>query len=109
MIVFTRMVAKTTDSVVHLGVHQRSAWRRPFLISYHMLLHPGPSSHQILMLVQCTLSSGHSDNTNGNSRGVPMDAFRVSLSSAVSSSSHGSGHDDGDALGDVFIWGEGTG
>ncbi|XP_051218419.2 PH, RCC1 and FYVE domains-containing protein 1 [Lolium perenne] len=52
-------------------------------------------------------SSGHSDNTNG--RGIPMDGFRVSLSSAVSSSSHGSGHDDGDALGDVFIWGEGTG
>lgn len=40
---------------------------------------------------------------------VAMDAFRVSLSSAVSSSSQGSGHDDGDALGDVFIWGEGTG
>jgi alpha-tubulin suppressor-like RCC1 family protein len=38
-----------------------------------------------------------------------MDAFRVSYSSAISSSSHGSGHDDGDALGDVFIWGEGTG
>ncbi|KAJ9685372.1 hypothetical protein PVL29_017414 [Vitis rotundifolia] len=38
-----------------------------------------------------------------------VDAFRVSLSSAVSSSSQGSGHDDGDALGDVFIWGEGTG
>lgn len=33
----------------------------------------------------------------------------VSLSSAVSSSSQGSGHDDGDALGDVFLWGEGTG
>ncbi|MBA0739951.1 hypothetical protein Gogos_013176 [Gossypium gossypioides] len=40
---------------------------------------------------------------------MTMDAFRVSLSSAVSSSSQGSGHDDGDALGDVFIWGEGTG
>nr|CAB3475464.1 unnamed protein product [Digitaria exilis] len=56
-----------------------------------------------------SMSSGHSDNTNGHPRGVPMDAFRVSYSSAVSSSSHGSGHDDGDALGDVFIWGEGTG
>ncbi|KAG8085423.1 hypothetical protein GUJ93_ZPchr0010g9979 [Zizania palustris] len=56
-----------------------------------------------------SLSSGQSDNTNLHSRGIPMDAFRVSLSSAVSSSSHGSGHDDGDALGDVFIWGEGTG
>lgn len=56
-----------------------------------------------------SMSSGHSDNTNGHPRGVAMDAFRVSYSSAVSSSSHGSGHDDGDALGDVFIWGEGTG
>uniref|UniRef100_A0A0D3G736 FYVE-type domain-containing protein n=1 Tax=Oryza barthii TaxID=65489 RepID=A0A0D3G736_9ORYZ len=56
-----------------------------------------------------SVSSGQSDNTNLHSRGIPMDAFRVSLSSAVSSSSHGSGHDDGDALGDVFIWGEGTG
>ncbi|CAO1940962.1 unnamed protein product [Urochloa humidicola] len=56
-----------------------------------------------------SMSSGHSDNTNGHPRSVPMDAFRVSYSSAVSSSSHGSGHDDGDALGDVFIWGEGTG
>ncbi|KAJ0083255.1 hypothetical protein Patl1_29396 [Pistacia atlantica] len=42
-------------------------------------------------------------------KAMPMDAFRVSLSSAVSSSSQGSGHDDGDALGDVFIWGEGIG
>ncbi|KAK8454472.1 hypothetical protein SEVIR_5G461800v4 [Setaria viridis] len=56
-----------------------------------------------------SMSSGHSDNTNGHPRSIPMDAFRVSYSSAVSSSSHGSGHDDGDALGDVFIWGEGTG
>ncbi|KAL5222174.1 hypothetical protein ABZP36_026887 [Zizania latifolia] len=55
------------------------------------------------------MSSGHSDNTNGHQRGITMDAFRVSYSSVVSSSSHGSGHDDGDALGDVFIWGEGTG
>ncbi|KAA8544573.1 hypothetical protein F0562_022568 [Nyssa sinensis] len=42
-------------------------------------------------------------------KAMGMDAFRVSLSSAVSSSSQGSGHDDGDALGDIFIWGEGTG
>ncbi|ESQ41205.1 hypothetical protein EUTSA_v10012520mg [Eutrema salsugineum] len=46
---------------------------------------------------------------HGHMRGMGMDAFRVSMSSAVSSSSHGSGHDDGDALGDVFIWGEGIG
>ncbi|XP_010519784.1 PREDICTED: bifunctional serine/threonine-protein kinase/NEDD4-like E3 ubiquitin-protein ligase [Tarenaya hassleriana] len=56
-----------------------------------------------------SLSSGGSDSMHGHMKGMGMDAFRVSLSSAVSSSSHGSGHDDGDALGDVFIWGEGIG
>ncbi|KAH7677077.1 Regulator of chromosome condensation 1/beta-lactamase-inhibitor protein II [Dioscorea alata] len=56
-----------------------------------------------------SLSSGCSDSGHGNMRGIAVDANRVSLSSAVSSSSQGSGHDDGDALGDVFIWGEGTG
>lgn len=55
-----------------------------------------------------SLSSG-SDGLHGQMKAMGMDAFRVSLSSAVSSSSQGSGHDDGDALGDVFIWGEGTG
>ncbi|XVF09098.1 hypothetical protein REPUB_Repub07fG0061900 [Reevesia pubescens] len=38
-----------------------------------------------------------------------VDSFRCSLSSAVSSSSQGSSFEDFDALGDVFIWGEGTG
>ncbi|KAF2311807.1 hypothetical protein GH714_026820 [Hevea brasiliensis] len=56
-----------------------------------------------------SLSSGGSDSVHGHMKAMAMDAFRVSLSSAVSSSSQGSGHDDGDALGDVFIWGEGTG
>ncbi|XP_054797375.1 PH, RCC1 and FYVE domains-containing protein 1 [Prosopis cineraria] len=56
-----------------------------------------------------SVSSGGSDSVHGHMRTMPMDAFRVSLSSAVSSSSQGSGHDDGDALGDVFIWGESTG
>ncbi|KAE9614860.1 putative chromatin regulator PHD family [Lupinus albus] len=56
-----------------------------------------------------TLSSGGSDSMHGHMKTMGMDAFRVSLSSAFSSSSQGSGHDDGDALGDVFIWGEGTG
>ncbi|GLT41767.1 hypothetical protein SLA2020_158100 [Shorea laevis] len=56
-----------------------------------------------------SLSSGGSDSIHGQMKGMAMDAFRVSLSSAVSSSSQGSGHDDGDALGDVFIWGEGMG
>ncbi|XP_004250909.2 PH, RCC1 and FYVE domains-containing protein 1 [Solanum lycopersicum] len=56
-----------------------------------------------------SISSGGSDSMHGQMKGIGMDNFRVSLSSAVSSSSQGSGHDDGDALGDVFIWGEGTG
>jgi alpha-tubulin suppressor-like RCC1 family protein len=56
-----------------------------------------------------SMSSGGSDSVHGHMKAMPMDAFRVSLSSAVSSSSQGSGHDDGDALGDVFIWGEGIG
>ncbi|KAL8545085.1 hypothetical protein ACS0TY_005327 [Phlomoides rotata] len=56
-----------------------------------------------------SMSSGGSDSLHGHMKGVGVDAFRVSLSSAVSSSSQGSGHDDGDALGDVFFWGEGTG
>ncbi|CAF2135814.1 PH, RCC1 and FYVE domains-containing protein 1 [Brassica napus] len=56
-----------------------------------------------------SVHSGGSDSMHGHMRGTGMDAFRVSMSSAVSSSSHGSGHDEGDALGDVFIWGEGIG
>ncbi|XP_071741763.1 PH, RCC1 and FYVE domains-containing protein 1-like [Rutidosis leptorrhynchoides] len=39
-------------------------------------------------------------------KGSSSDAFRVSVSSAPSTSSHGSGPDDCDALGDVYIWGE---
>ncbi|RRT46789.1 hypothetical protein B296_00054234 [Ensete ventricosum] len=55
----------------------------------------------------CSHSSGAADITNG--QGSMADTVRVSLSSAVSSSSHGSNHEDFDALGDVFIWGEGIG
>ncbi|KAL3620339.1 hypothetical protein CASFOL_035251 [Castilleja foliolosa] len=56
-----------------------------------------------------SVSSGGSDGIHGQMKGIGVDAFRVSLSSAVSSSSQGSGHDDADALGDVFMWGEGIG
>ncbi|XP_042470728.1 PH, RCC1 and FYVE domains-containing protein 1-like isoform X1 [Zingiber officinale] len=52
-------------------------------------------------------SSGATDVSYG--QGSVTDTVRVSLSSTVSSSSHGSGHDSFDALGDVFIWGEGIG
>ncbi|MBA0738511.1 hypothetical protein Gogos_011850, partial [Gossypium gossypioides] len=53
------------------------------------------------------VSAGSVDNSNSRSSGG--DAIRISLSSAVSSSSHGSSREDFDALGDVFIWGQGIG
>ncbi|XP_022725931.1 PH, RCC1 and FYVE domains-containing protein 1-like [Durio zibethinus] len=53
------------------------------------------------------LSSGSVENSTSRSSGA--EAIRVSLSSAVSSSSHGSCREDFDALGDVFIWGQGIG
>ncbi|KAI5002065.1 hypothetical protein ZWY2020_026715 [Hordeum vulgare] len=101
---------KTTASRVHMGSPPKAGLDKAFsdIVSYAAPPRPFFPSDSNVGSVH-SVSSGHSDNTNGNSRGIPMDAFRVSLSSAVSSSSHGSGHDDGDALGDVFIWGEGTG
>uniref|UniRef100_A0A2N9F4D2 FYVE-type domain-containing protein n=1 Tax=Fagus sylvatica TaxID=28930 RepID=A0A2N9F4D2_FAGSY len=65
------------------------------------------SSYQAESVTNSTFSSASVDNANGRSSAAEQ--FRVSLSSAVSSSSHGSGHDDFDALGDVFFWGEGIG
>lgn len=53
-----------------------------------------------------SLSAGHVDQSNGRSS---TSDFRISLSSAVSSSSQGSHLDDFDALGAVFMWGEGVG
>ncbi|XP_076900472.1 LOW QUALITY PROTEIN: PH, RCC1 and FYVE domains-containing protein 1-like [Bidens hawaiensis] len=47
-----------------------------------------------------------SDQTNMQLKGSNSDAFRVSISSAPSTSSHGSGPDDSESLGDVYIWGE---
>ncbi|KAJ3695612.1 hypothetical protein LUZ60_000989 [Juncus effusus] len=41
-----------------------------------------------------------------NGRVSSYDSMRASMSSVVSSSSHGSGHEDFDALGDVLIWGD---
>lgn len=40
-------------------------------------------------------------------KGFSSEAFRVSVSSAPSSSSQGSAQDDADALGDLYVWGEG--
>ncbi|KAL0701374.1 hypothetical protein Bca4012_057496 [Brassica carinata] len=48
-----------------------------------------------------------SGSPNMSVRGPSTDVFRVSVSSAQSTSSHGSGPDDRDlALGDVYVWGE---
>ncbi|PHU02670.1 hypothetical protein BC332_27921 [Capsicum chinense] len=52
------------------------------------------------------LSARAADNSNARSSTAE---FRISLSSALSSSSQGSCLEDFDNLGDVFIWGEGTG
>ncbi|XWS15246.1 hypothetical protein CRYUN_Cryun35bG0078300 [Craigia yunnanensis] len=47
-----------------------------------------------------------SDSTNMQVKGSGSDVFRASVSSAPSTSSHGSAPDDYDAPGDVYIWGE---
>ncbi|XP_061358439.1 PH, RCC1 and FYVE domains-containing protein 1-like isoform X2 [Gastrolobium bilobum] len=44
--------------------------------------------------------------TNMQVKGSGSDAVRVSVSSAPSTSSHGSAPDEYDALGDVYLWGE---
>ncbi|KAH9318737.1 hypothetical protein KI387_020506, partial [Taxus chinensis] len=59
--------------------------------------------------INSVASEGRPGSINGHSRVATLDTIRISLSSAVSSSSQGSGQDDADAMGDVFIWGEGTG
>ncbi|KAE8683421.1 Detected protein of unknown function [Hibiscus syriacus] len=52
------------------------------------------------------MSHAASEGTNMDVKGSSSYAFRVSVSSAPSTSSHGSASDDYDALGDVYIWGE---
>ncbi|KAG8389817.1 hypothetical protein BUALT_Bualt01G0017900 [Buddleja alternifolia] len=64
-----------------------------------------PKSYHPDNLVHSERSHVASDQTNMQVKGSGSDAFRVSISSAHSSSSHGSAQDD-DALGDVYIWGE---
>uniref|UniRef100_A0A1D1Y4H1 Putative E3 ubiquitin-protein ligase HERC1 n=1 Tax=Anthurium amnicola TaxID=1678845 RepID=A0A1D1Y4H1_9ARAE len=50
--------------------------------------------------------SERSNVINMQAKGASSDVFRVSVSSAPSTSSHGSAQDDCDALGDIYIWGE---
>ncbi|KAI4302143.1 hypothetical protein MLD38_037927 [Melastoma candidum] len=53
------------------------------------------------------VSTGVADDSS--SRNSTTETFRISISSALSSSSQGSCREDFDSLGDVFIWGEGVG
>ncbi|KAL3648773.1 hypothetical protein CASFOL_005176 [Castilleja foliolosa] len=53
-------------------------------------------------------SSSHvgSESANMQLRTSGADGFRISVSSTPSCSSQGSGHDDIESLGDVYLWGE---
>ncbi|KAK8921153.1 Ultraviolet-B receptor UVR8 [Platanthera zijinensis] len=72
------------------------------------ILHTSHKGSFHLDSVSNTRSSASSAD-NLNARGSTSENARVSLSSAVSFSSHGSGYEDFDALGDAFIWGESIG
>ncbi|XP_009616446.1 PH, RCC1 and FYVE domains-containing protein 1 [Nicotiana tabacum] len=68
-----------------------------------------PKSYQPYSFVQSERSHVALDQANMQNiqaKGSASDVFRVSVSSAPSTSSHGSAPDDCDALGDVYIWGE---
>ncbi|XP_008785790.1 PH, RCC1 and FYVE domains-containing protein 1-like [Phoenix dactylifera] len=60
-----------------------------------------PKDHSFENLVY----SERSHPTSMQVKGASSD-IRVSVSSAPSTSSHGSAQDDGDAFGDVYVWGE---
>jgi alpha-tubulin suppressor-like RCC1 family protein len=65
-----------------------------------------PKSFQPENTLNSERSHAPSNLSNMQVRGSSSDVFRVSVSSAPSTSSHGSAPDDYDALGDVYIWGE---
>ncbi|XP_074263712.1 PH, RCC1 and FYVE domains-containing protein 1-like [Silene latifolia] len=73
-------------------------------VSFHGGLSPKHSHLETSRLSQKSQVS--LDSINMQAKGYSSDAFRVSVSSVQSTSSHGSGGDDCDALGDVYIWGE---
>lgn len=67
---------------------------------------PSPKSHQLDNSVHCEKLHVAYGQTAMQVKGSSSEALRVSVSSAPSTSSHGSAPDDCDALGDVYIWGE---
>ncbi|WOL02321.1 E3 ubiquitin-protein ligase [Canna indica] len=68
-------------------------------ISFSIKTSPAVSSENFV-------HSERSDVANMLVKGASSDIIRVSVSSAPSTSSHGSAQDDCDALGDVYVWGE---
>ncbi|XP_047178682.1 PH, RCC1 and FYVE domains-containing protein 1-like isoform X1 [Vigna umbellata] len=84
----------------------KNRWVKAFseIISFNAA---SKGSSQAESIANSSLSSGSADNSSN--RNSSSEAFRVSLSSAVSSSSQGSYHEDFDSLSDIFIWGEGIG
>ncbi|PIN07080.1 hypothetical protein CDL12_20359 [Handroanthus impetiginosus] len=75
-------------------------------VSISSSLIASPKSYHPDNLIYSERSHVALDQTNMQVKGSGSDAFRVSVSSAPSTSSHGSAPDDCDALGDVYIWGE---
>ncbi|KNA22947.1 hypothetical protein SOVF_029230 [Spinacia oleracea] len=73
-------------------------------LSFHGGL--SPKHNQFGNFMSSEKSHAASENINMQAKGSASDIFRVSVSSAPSTSSHGSAGDDCDALGDVYIWGE---
>ncbi|KAE9618312.1 hypothetical protein Lal_00047594 [Lupinus albus] len=65
-----------------------------------------PKSFQSENTLNFERSHAPPNPSNMQVKGSSSDVFRVSVSSAPSTSSHGSAPDDYDALGDVYIWGE---
>ncbi|XP_042498405.1 PH, RCC1 and FYVE domains-containing protein 1-like [Macadamia integrifolia] len=97
----TQRILVPSESISQIGLGKAFS----DVISYTASI-KGPSLPESVVNSFGSFSSG-ADNSNGRSSTV--DNVRVSLSSVVSSSSQGSGHEDFDALGDVFTWGEGLG
>lgn len=75
-------------------------------VSVSFQTHTSPNTYRLDNTAQTERSHVALDHTNMQVKGSGSDAFRVSVSSAPSTSSHGSAPDDCDALGDVYIWGE---
>ena len=100
---FAPLDPRDNDGVAFQNSSQNK-WVKAFseIVSYNAA---SKSSSQAESIINSSISSESVDNSSN--RNSASEAVRVSYSSAVSSSSQSSCHEDFDALGDVFIWGEG--